>query len=306
VHVVNRMGGYLPAFLVLLVCSAFAGAADGSSGQTLPALVVQRGASLYAIAEDGSRRVRLTRLPRRSEPALSPDGSTVAFDRHGGIATKRLDGSYARIVARGGYSPAWAPDGRTLYFVRYHSDGYGSYCGSIFSVAASGGGVHRVTNSMPSGHSHENPAVSPDGNAIAFTDWDRCQGGTASPRLRVVDTHGRRTGDLARLRRNGYYPDPEHSTPAWSPGGTLIAFRHNADLAVAHRDGSGELRIVPGGGFLIYEPPVWSPDGRWIAFTRYAGANAVIVTHPDGSGKHRIARSKLAYSLAGWVSLWPK
>lgn len=300
---------YLAAFLALLACSTFTGAAAGSSRQMLPALVVQRGATLYAIAADGSRRVRLTRLPRGSQPALSPDGSTVAFDRRGGIATKRLDGSHARMVTRGGYSPAWAPDGETLYFVRYHPDGFGSYCGSIFSVAASGGSVRRVTNSKPSGHSHENPAVSPDGNAIAFSDWNYCQGGTASPRLRVVDTNGRRTRDLARLRRNGYYPDPEHSTPAWSPGGTRIAYRFNADLAVAYRDGSGERRIIPGGGFLIYEPPVWSPDGRWIAFTRYthyAGTYAVIVAHPDGTGRHRIARSGGVYFLAGWVSLWPK
>jgi Tol biopolymer transport system component len=289
----------LPAITTVAILAASADA--GSFSETTPALVVEQGSSLYAIAIDGSRRVRLAGVPG-SEAAISRSGSTVAFAReNGGISTMRLDGSHRRIVTRGpDHSPAWTADGKTLYFVRYNAGAVGDACGSIFTVTASGAGVRRVVDSSRTGHSYTNPAVSPDGRRIAFSDWDACSGGTSSPRLRVVDEYGHRTRDLALLRQNGYYPDPEHSSPAWSPDGTQIAFRRNSDLAVAHRDGSGERRLVSGGGYLIYEPPAWSPDGRWIAFAREA-PSTVIVVEPDGSGLRRLVPLTTSYSLAGWL-----
>jgi len=250
--------------------------------------LVLRGKYLEAYAIDGSRSVRLARIPRFQDAwsgaDLSPDGSRVAFARtDGGISTMRIDGSDRRVVTRGyDHAPTWGADGKTLYLVR------GVGCGNaIIRVAASGGPVHGVTNPV-SGHANEDPAVSPDMSRIAFTDWDQCgEGGTASPRLRVVAARGRTTTDLARLRRNGHYPDPEHCCPTWSPNGTRLAYRLEADLAVANRDGSRERRIARGGTTLIYVPPKWSPNGRWIAFAR---DQEVIIVHPDGSELRRIMR----------------
>jgi Tol biopolymer transport system component len=272
--------------------------------------VVERNGRLYAFALDGSRRVRLADVPVR-DADLSRDGSMVAFERRGGgISTMRVDGSDRRIVTRGpDDSPAWTSEGRTLYFVRYHVTRFGGSCRSIFGVASTGGPVRRITRASPTGHSHQDPAVSPDGRRIAFSDWNACEGGTSSPRLRVVDTDGRPTRDLARLRRNGYYPNPEHSSPDWSPDGRRIAYRWDADLAVANRDGSGERRIAAGFGYLLYEPPAWSPDGRWIAFTRHqprSRGDEVIVVHPDGTGLRRIARANTTYSIAGWLPNLPR
>jgi TolB protein len=204
-------------------------------------------------------------------------------------------------------SAAWAPRGWAIFFVRRHTIAGGAQCGSIFRIAADGR-IVRITDTRRSGHSHDDPAVSPDGRRIAFSDWNACEGGTASPRLRVVDTAGRPTSDLRRLRRNGYYPDPEHSSPAWSPDGRRLAFKKRSDVSIVNRDGSGERRVVRGFGGLLYEPPAWSPDGRWIAFIRLgrSGPQRLWIVRPDGSGLRRLGRTKGDYRSPAWLPSMPR
>lgn len=296
--------------VILLACVALASAEPVRSETTTPAVVYGFRGDLYAAAADGSRTVRLTKTRAAEyQPAVSPDGTRIAFARKfGGISMMNIDGSGRRIVTPFGEDPAWAPDGKTIYFVRYRNGSFGDICGSISRVPATGGRTSRVTRSRGS-HSHLNPAVSPDGQRIAFTDWDGCSGGTSSPRLRVVSPAGRPTGDLAKLPRNGYYPNPEHSCPSWSPDGGQLAFRRNTDLTVARRDGSGERRVARGGDVLIYEAPSWSPDGRWIAFMAEGESLAVLrLVHPDGTGLRRLARNAKGddYSIAGFLPQLPR
>ncbi len=291
--------------VALLAFAALASAEGVSSQSATPAVVFERGGDLYAITLDGSRAVRLTKTRvEEREPAVSRDGSRIAFARGfgGGISTMNVDGSGRRIVTRGGDDPAWAPDGTTIYFVGYRSAFAGESCGSILRVAATGGRAQRVTRSSGV-HSHLAPAVSPDGQRIAFSDWS-CAGGTSSPRLRVVNSSGRTTGDLAKLSRNGHYPDPEHSNPAWSPDGESLAFLRNGALTVARRDGSGERRVPRGGGYATYASPAWSPDGSWIAFSVAASVRLV---HPDGTGLRRLVRNArgIEYSVGGWLPRLP-
>ena len=304
--------------MLFFIMAALAGGleADTSQGASAsPAAVVfNRGGDLYAVALDGSRTVRLTRTRTAEEqPAVSRDATMIAFARAGGISTMRIDGSRRRIVTRGAdSSPAWAPDGQTIYFVRYRRNRFGASCGSIFAVSATGQNLRRVTDAFANdsvhGETDEDPAVSPDGRRIAFSDWDACEGGTSSPRLRVVDPAGRPTQDLAKLRNNGYFPDPAHYSPAWSPDGNRLAFFKNSDLNIANRDGSSERLVVRGQGVLIYEPPAWSPDGRWIAFTKHvSGRSLLLVVHPDGTGLRRLAQTRSGgYSLGGWLPRLPQ
>jgi Tol biopolymer transport system component len=284
------------------------------SAPATPAIVFERNGDLYAVAMDRSRVVRLTKTRQReTDPAVSPDGATIAFTRltgdyiSAGIRTMNVDGSHRRVVTRGyDRSPAWAPDGQTIYFARYRQTRYGP-CGSIWRVSLATGVVSRLTNTARNGHSHQDPAISPDGTRIAFSDWDACEGGTSSPRLRVVDTNGRRTQDLAKLRHNGYWPDPEHDCPDWSPDGTRLAYNRNADLAVVNRDGSGERRIADGRESLFYESPAWSRDGQWIAYlvdSHSDNTYRLFLVHPDGTKLHTIARN--ISSLGGWLPSLPQ
>jgi Tol biopolymer transport system component len=66
--------------------------------------------------------------------------------------------------------------------------------------------------------------------------------------------------------------------PAWSPDGSMIAFRRrgsndNFDVYLMRSNGSGVRRVVTGPA--VEEKPAWSPDGRQL----------MIISNRDGSGE---------------------
>ena len=285
---------------LLLVAAGIALIAGSSSGRAsgspppAPAIVFVRGGDLYAVSLD-RRVVRLTRTKvQEVTPAVSFDGRRIAFSRNfRGISVIGVRDRRPEIWTRTGSMPAWAPDGRTIYFVRDHPAAHGAECGVIHASAS--GTVRQVTRLSGS---QLDPAVSPDGRRIAFTHWNACEGGTASPKLTVVDPFGRITRDLERLPENGYYPNPEHASPAWSPNGARLAFMKDNDLFLANRDGSSERRLTR--RVDASDPPAWSRDGSWIAFTR---SGSVYVIRPDGSGLRRLTRGA---DVGGWLSSLPR
>ena len=312
------MGAPVVLAVVAVGVAALAGGGGrASAAPVVPAVVYAVKGDLYAVAVDGSRRVRLTRT-RAPEycPAVSPDRRRVAFvTERGALMTMRLDGTGRRLLTRdGGCTPAWAPSGRTIFFVRYRarSEYAATSCGAIFRVGAGGGRARRVTAGYAARprftRSHEDPAVSPDGRRLAFTDNIACgEGGTSYFRLRVVDVNGRPTRDLAKLRQTFHL---ERADPSWAPDGRRLVYQvqRGSELGILNRDGSGERRLVKEGN-----SPSWSADGHWIAFTRPAGRDdRLLVVRPDGSGIHALAhgaRDDLGNStleVAGWLPQVPK
>jgi len=80
----------------------------------------RNGGDIYSIAADGSG---LRRLASGFEPALSPDGRTIAFTRWEeprGLWIMQRDGSNARqlFTANRARSPSWLPDGSAILFER--------------------------------------------------------------------------------------------------------------------------------------------------------------------------------------------
>jgi Tol biopolymer transport system component len=112
------------------------------------------------------------------------------------------------------------------------------------------------------------PAISRDGKLIAFAS-DRAKEDNLD--IWVQQTGGR---DPIRLTT-----DPaDESDPAFSPDGTMIAFR-------SEKDGGG-IYLVPslGGSPVLLAPrgrnPRFSPDGRWVAYS--VGGQAV--SNPGSAG----------------------
>lgn len=314
------------ALLLASIAAASASAAsDGSTVASPAAILFERDGDLYAISLDGSRTVRLTNTPvwHETDPAASPDGRGVAFSRRRGggspvIWVMSLDGAVRKRLTSGfDHDPAWSPDGRTIYFSRIllQSDRGPNFslnesCGSIYRTGADGTDPRRLTNPpwKDSFHHHGDPAVSPDGRRIAFTDANQCSGGTTSFALRVVDQDGQATEDLSRLEGNAYYPvSPEYASPSWSPDGEHLVLGGDGALYVAHRTGSGARRLTPKGLFVdfLFCEPSWSPDGAWIAFL--AGrSHDLYVIRPDGTGLRRLVKTAAREASPSWLPALPR
>jgi len=96
-------------------------------------------------------------------PAISPDGSTIAFSYRGDVWTVPSAGGTATpltVHPAADTMPVWSPDGTRLAFA---SDRYGNF--DVFVMAAGGGDATRLTV-----HSAEDIPYSftPDGTAVLF------------------------------------------------------------------------------------------------------------------------------------------
>jgi Tol biopolymer transport system component len=249
--------------------------ATGGAGESILLTVVSGprfDSDIWAMNPDGANaRPVVTGEDSARDPALSPDGTTIAFAHMQAIpAGKVIEGTTCDqlfLVQANGTGmrpltdcvaqdegPAWSPDGTRIAF---WSNRGGAF--SIWVINADGTGMTKLT----SGRSDSAPAWSPDGTEIAFAS-------SANPGedIYVVEADG--TG-LRRLTDDPGYE--EH--PVWSPDGNLIAFARseNADFAwdiwVMAADGTGHRQLTRWDGWD--GDPVWSPDGSQIAFASDRG-----------------------------------
>ncbi|MCB0365103.1 MAG: PD40 domain-containing protein [Bdellovibrionaceae bacterium] len=144
-----------------------------------------------------------------SEPAISPDGTRMAFvsDRDGRPTLYIRDlksKEDTRILFAGKYNthPRWSPNGEQLVFQGYLKGHF-----DLFIVHSTGKNLRKITRAKsPSGiwANNESPDFSPDGKQIIFTS-DR----TGYNQLYIIDSTGR---NVRRLTYDTFhYYDPQWS-----------------------------------------------------------------------------------------------
>jgi len=233
-----------------------------------------------------------------AEPALSPDGTLVAFssDRSGNPDIWVLDargGTPLRLTddAANDRSPAWFPDGSAVAFV---SDRAGAQ--AIWKVSRLGGASELLLQDA------ESPAVSPDGSRLAFRRRDA----SGTHRILVAPL-----ADLARARMLTTEADGlwDHDHPAWSPDGNTLCYADARDLWLVRPEGGSARRLTREGATDSH--PAWSPDGHWIYFSSFrSGSSALwriatrggaperitLGTGPEGEPNLAVDPSRIAYS----------
>jgi len=260
-------------------------------------------------------------VPVAEDPAVSPDGTRIAFAKRGGSGQDRIavaelaDVSHVTTLTGDDDGlwdhrrPAWSPDGTTLCYADFRD---------LWLVPARGGQPRRLTTDHLNA---DHPAWSADGRYVYFSShregtlalWRISVSGGPPVRMTfgtgpegepslskdgarlAYSTHAVRTDIvLVDVRSGERHEIPglvEVNTPTIAPDGSRVVF-------TTERHGSLDLWVQPLSGGrpqgdpirLTDEPgsedvPVFSPDGRWIAYGRVVGERREICIMPASGGR---------------------
>lgn len=238
----------------------------GSSGATSFTVVP----AVHAVEVSGGPRdvwvgegAQLTAIPRdRNGYALarpvtwsSSDTSVARVDSAGVVTTHRAGSASIVATAEGTSGAAHLVVGTPPEFDVVYE---GHHAGWPELWIQSPGASPQLRRILPAGYAGHDPAVSPDGERIAFVgrgenwNWD----------IFVVNRDG---SGLQRLTSG---PEAEDQ-PAWSPDGTRIVFRSNresaSDIWVMRADGGEPTNLTRNHwrfGAHTSHSPAWATNGR--------------------------------------------
>jgi Tol biopolymer transport system component len=190
-------------------------------------------AQIWMMNSDGSNRHKILNDPKfvDNDPSLSPDGTTIAFDRcplsSSGceLFQVRVDGIGLKALIPFGpntdifdLTPEYSPDGSTIAFSGFNRAGL---IAAIFVMGADGSHIRPVT---PPGLEAFLPDWSSDGNMIAFTTRANYPPNTLTQQVWIMNKDG------SGLRQFTFPGSSHDFWPTWSPQGDAIAFeRDSAD-----------------------------------------------------------------------------
>jgi Tol biopolymer transport system component len=234
------------------------------SREALPSDV--RGGLVFVSDRDGTASLYWRRLPRDRErrlthtsepvadPAISPDGTQVAFAMGGRIGLVAVATGEVRMLTLGvewhDGAPAWRPDGKGLVVASRRVAGAGSGL-HVLDVPLSGESErHPLTQSR--GIDDQSPTVSPDGAFVAFVREDNVW------RVSLADGHTNRlTGGFKKSRAPRFHPS----------GRILCLWTEGKAQGIDVLDADGRNRETLWQGAIFYRRLAPSPDGRYFAAT---------------------------------------
>ncbi len=314
----------LAASLLLILAAAkpVEAAFPGDNGKIAFTRVygLYEGSDLYLMDPDGTNLTQITNHPGDdTQPALSPDGTRVAFvSGRGGegsdvyvmkAAPEGPDNQPVRLTngADPDVFPTFSPDGTEI---AYTSGPFEE--NQIYAMSATDGSGKRALTSDPV--TKREPAWSPDGQRVAYVTND---GGDND--VYAVNADG--SGGLSNLTNS---PEDEGDV-AFSTDGVRIAFSRifdvpseydgviDSDWEVFVKDlSSGEETNITNNSREDETDPAFSPDGAKLAFMRSVqvsvnGSNMEIFTAnaADGSEQTNISNSPLSDQQPDWGPVPP-
>jgi Tol biopolymer transport system component len=256
-------------------------------------------ADLYSIAPDGTARQRLTATPQHEfDPALSPDGSRVAFDQQ--AIADRCEGcaqslwvtpatqlTFPKDIDPAPFDadPSWSPDGSTLVFDRSGADAPLE----LYTIAAAGGTAKDLH--VAGIHPAWGPAL------IAFLPWN-----AKTPAIETLDPA---TGAVRTVASG---KNMNVGALAWSLDGRLAylgyAANNHAHITVAGSQAKpiDLTALLRNGGRIV--DLAWSPDGGRFAFSA-SDANGIAEIYTirvDGTGLTQVTKDAGVDVFDGGIS----
>jgi Tol biopolymer transport system component len=292
------------ALCLIAETGAAAGSFPGGDGLIIAAGGAEEARHVWTVDPRSGARVQLTSgSDRDADPAFSPDGRRIVFERcpvadRCRIATVAVTGANETDLTRApaaGHdgSPSFSPDGSRIVFTRTERSGR-----HLFVTGSHGHDARRLT----SGRVQDRGAVySPDGASIVFERYRRGVG------FRIFEIAVR--GGAPRPLTSG----PGDYGPGISPGGSRIAFarRSGSSSAIWLMDANGEREralTTPDAG-ISDARPAFSADGTQIVFDRLDTARPngeqLIVVDAAGRGQRAITPPWQSFHSADWQSLHP-
>lgn len=195
------------------------------------------------------------------------------------VFAREPDGTIVRLTEGfRGTDPAVDPEGRVIFSAWVNPD----HNDEIYSMGADGSSPTRLTLDEPHGPGDDGPAVSPDGELIAFSR-EVVVAGSFFTDIYVMEIDGDNPEQLTES-------DGLYRSPSYSADGSQIVFsgyrEGNSDIYIMKADGSEQRRLTSDAA--TDTDPVFGPDGRIVFSSDRHGSYDLYRMDADGENVTRL------------------